>query len=302
MGLSVKLQVFEGPLDLLLHLIDKNKIDIYDIPIVEITNQYMDYIHQMEREDLNIMSEFLVMAATLLDIKCKMLLPAEVNEEGEEEDPRKELVERLLQYKIYKYMAEELKDRQVDNAQTYYKDPTIPQEVLDYVEPVDVEALLSGVTLNSLNRVFRDVMKRQNNKIDPIRSKFGKIEKEEVTLPDRLSWVENYMRQHQTADFRSLLEAQCSKVQIIVTFLAVLELMKMGKIQVEQEDTFGEIRMKSCMEEKEMMEAGENMENLESISENAKSEELYKSEEFVSGKETMKAINEEKESEDEDDD
>ena len=83
MGLSVKLQVFEGPLDLLLHLIDKNKIDIYDIPIVEITNQYMDYIHQMEREDLNVMSEFLVMAATLLDIKCKMLLPAEVNEEGE---------------------------------------------------------------------------------------------------------------------------------------------------------------------------------------------------------------------------
>ena len=215
MGLSVKLQVFEGPLDLLLHLIDKNKIDIYDIPIVEITNQYMDYIHQMEREDLNIMSEFLVMAATLLDIKCKMLLPAEVNEEGEEEDPRKELVERLLQYKIYKYMAEELKDRQVDNAQTYYKDPTIPQEVLDYVEPVDVEALLSGVTLNSLNRVFRDVMKRQNNKIDPIRSKFGKIEKEEVTLPDRLSWVENYMRQHQTADFRSLLEAQCSKYRLL---------------------------------------------------------------------------------------
>ena len=100
MGIPVKLPVFEGPLDLLLHLIDKNKIDIYDIPIVEITNQYMEYIRQMEREDLNVMSEFLVMAATLLDIKCRMLLPKEVNEEGEEEDPRQELVEQLLQYKI----------------------------------------------------------------------------------------------------------------------------------------------------------------------------------------------------------
>ena len=99
MGIPVKLQVFEGPLDLLLHLIDKNKIDIYDIPIVEITNQYMDYIKAMEREDLNVMSEFLVMAATLLDIKCKMLLPKEVTEDGEEEDPRQELVEQLLQYR-----------------------------------------------------------------------------------------------------------------------------------------------------------------------------------------------------------
>ena len=88
MGIPVKLEVFEGPLDLLLHLIEKNKTDIYDIPIVEITDQYMEYIHAMEREDLGIMSEFMVMAATLLDIKCKMLLPKEVNEEGEEEDPR----------------------------------------------------------------------------------------------------------------------------------------------------------------------------------------------------------------------
>ena len=98
MGIPVKLEVFEGPLDLLLHLIEKNKIDIYDIPIVEITDQYMEYIHAMEREDLGVMSEFMVMAATLLDIKCKMLLPKEVNEEGEEEDPRAELVEKLLEY------------------------------------------------------------------------------------------------------------------------------------------------------------------------------------------------------------
>ena len=111
MGIPVKLEAFEGPLDLLLHLIEKNKIDIYDIPIVEITEQYMEYIRQMQEENLNIMSEFMVMAATLLDIKCKMLLPKEVTEEGEEKDPREELVQQLLEYKMYKYMSYELRDR-----------------------------------------------------------------------------------------------------------------------------------------------------------------------------------------------
>ena len=113
MEMTVKLQVFEGPLDLLLHLLEKNKVNIYDIPIVEITNQYMEYIAEMKRQDLNVVSEFLVMAATLLDIKCKMLLPKEVNEEGEEEDPREELVQKLLEYKMYKYMSYELKDREL---------------------------------------------------------------------------------------------------------------------------------------------------------------------------------------------
>ena len=201
MGIPVKLQVFEGPLDLLLHLIDKNKIDIYDIPIVEITNQYMEYIQAMEKEDLNIMSEFLVMAATLLDIKCRMLLPKEINEEGEEEDPRAELVEQLLQYKMYKYMSYELRDRQMDGEQVLYKDPSIPNEVLEYVEPVDLDELLGDLTLAKLNRIFKEVMKKQVDKIDPVRSKFGKIEKEEVTLPDRLDFVSEYARTHSRSVF-----------------------------------------------------------------------------------------------------
>ena len=235
MGIPVKLQVFEGPLDLLLHLIDKNKIDIYDIPIVEITNQYMEYIQAMEKEDLNIMSEFLVMAATLLDIKCKMLLPKEVNEEGEEEDPRQELVEQLLEYKMYKYMSYELRDRQMDGEQVLYKDPSIPNEVLEYVEPVDLDELLGDLTLAKLNRIFKEVMKKQVDKIDPVRSKFGKIEKEEVTLPDRLDFVSEYARTHSRFSFRSLLEQQTSRTQIVVTFLAVLQLMKEGVILIRQE-------------------------------------------------------------------
>ena len=180
MAIPVKLPVFEGPLDLLLHLIDKNKIDIYDIPIVEITDQYLEYIHQMEREDLNIMSEFMVMAATLLDIKCRMLLPKEVNEEGEEEDPRAELVQQLLEYKMYK---------------------------------------------------------------------FGKIEKEEVSLPDKMTYVEQFAVKKRRFSFRDLLESQPGKVHVIVTFLAILELMKTGKIRISQEELFGDILIESLEDE-----------------------------------------------------
>ena len=143
MGIPVKLEAFEGPLDLLLHLIDKNKVNIYDIPIVEITAQYMEYIHEMQRQDLNVMSEFLLMAATLLDIKSRMLLPKEVNEEGEEEDPRQELVEQLLEYKLYKYMSYELRDMQADAAYVMYKAPTIPEEVRAY-RPKDRSLRASG--------------------------------------------------------------------------------------------------------------------------------------------------------------
>ena len=249
MGIPVKLQVFEGPLDLLLHLIEKNKIDIYDIPIVEITNQYMEYIKAMQKEDLNIMSEFLVMAATLLDIKCRMLLPKEVNEEGEEEDPRQELVEQLLEYKMYKFMSYELKDRELDGDRIMYKTASIPDEVKGYVPPVDLDKLLGDLTLVQLNRIFKEVMKRQESKVDPVRSKFGKIEKEEVTLPDKLDYVTEYARSHRKLGFRALLKKQSSKVQVVVTFLAILQLMKEGVIFIEQDQPFDEIMITSKVEE-----------------------------------------------------
>ena len=241
MGIPVKLNVFEGPLDLLLHLIDKNKIDIYDIPIVEITDQYMEYIRAMEEADLGVMSEFMVMAATLLDIKCKMLLPKEVNEEGEEEDPRAELVEKLLEYKMYKFMSYELNDKMDDAANVYFKKPTIPEDVLKYREPVDPRELLAGMTLEKLNAIYKSIIRRQEDKIDPIRSKFGKIEKEEVSLSDKMLELRDYALEHRRFSFRDLLERQCSKVQVIVTFLSILELMKMGHIHVEQEALFDDI-------------------------------------------------------------
>lgn len=245
-GIPVKLQVFEGPLDLLLHLIEKNKVNIYDIPIAEITDQYMEYIHQMQQEDLNIMSEFMVMAATLISIKCRMLLPKEVNEEGEEEDPREELVRQLLEYKMYKYMSYELRDRMAAAAKNVYKAPTVPKEVLSYREPVDPEELLKGLTLAKLNDIFQSVIRRQEDKVDPIRSKFGKIEKEEISLPDKMGEVEDYARSHRYFGFRDLLSKQSSKVQVIVTFLSILELMKMGKIRISQKETSGKFILKAA--------------------------------------------------------
>lgn len=241
MGIPIKLQVFEGPLDLLLHLIDKNKVNIYDIPIVEITDQYLEFVNAMDRQDLNIVSEFLVMAATLIDIKSRMLLPKKVNEEGNEEDPREELVKQLLEYKMYKYMSLELKDREIDAGRAMYKKPTVPQEVLKYEAPVDIDSLLADVTLTKLNNIFNMVMQRVEDKVDPVRSKFGKIEKEEVTLPEKMEYVKDYARKHKHFSFKDLLLKQSSKLQVIVSFLAILELMKTGIISIFQEDIFDDI-------------------------------------------------------------
>lgn len=241
MGISYKLEHFEGPLDLLLHLIEKNKVSIYDIPIALIAEQYLEFVSNMETEDLNIVSEFLVMAATLIDIKSRMLLPAEVNEDGEEEDPRAELVERLLEYKKYKYMAMELQDMELDAEKLLYKDPTIPKEVLRYEAPVDLDKLLDGLTLAKLQSIFESVMKRKADKIDPIRSKFGDIKREPVSLEKKIGSVMHYARKHKKFSFRQILEKQGDKTDIVVTFLAILELMKIGKIYLTQEATFDDM-------------------------------------------------------------
>ena len=263
MSISYKLEQFEGPLDLLLHLIEKNKVSIYDIPIAEITDQYLEYVSQMEREDLNVVSEFLVMAATLLDIKSRMLLPAEVNEEGEEEDPRAELVERLLEYKMYKYMAFELKDRELDAEKVFYKNPTIPKEVARYEPPVDLDKLLDGLTLAKLQRIFESVMKRREDKVDPIRSNFGTIRQEPVSLEEKITSVMDYARKHRRFSFRAMLERQGDKLEVVVTFLAVLELMKIGKIHLTEEHLFDDMEIETLEEEGNEEEL--NLEDIEEL-------------------------------------
>lgn len=241
MAIPVKLEAFEGPLDLLLHLIDKNKINIYDIPIALITEQYMEYLNVMEQQDLDNMSEFLVMAATLLKIKSKLLLPKEETKEEVMEDPRQELIERLLEYKMYKFASLELKDRHLDADKKFFKKKTLPLEVLEYKQEVHVEDLLCNITLSKLNYIFQSVIKKQTEKLDPVRSQFGKIEKEEVNLPKKMYHVQEYGLKHKKFSFRKLLETQDNKMEVIVTFLCILELMKLGRIQTVQEEVFDDI-------------------------------------------------------------
>lgn len=241
MEISYKLENFEGPLDLLLHLIEKNKVSIYDIPIVLITEQYLEYVSNMETQDLDVVSEFLVMAATLIDIKSKMLLPVDETAECEEEDPRAELVRRLLEYKTYKYMAGELEEREEGAQLLLYKDPTIPKEVLKYEPPIELDNLLDGLTLAKLQKIFESIMRREEDKIDPVRSSFGTIRKEPVSLEQKIESILSFARIHKNCSFRQILEKQANKVDVVVTFLAVLELMKIGKIKLTQEEIFDDM-------------------------------------------------------------
>lgn len=245
MALKVELQVFDGPLDLLLNLIEKNKINIFDIPITEITDQYLEYVRKMEEADLGVMSEFMVMASELISIKCRMLLPREVDDSGEEIDPRDDLVQQLLEYKTYKYMSYELKDR-MDAAGSVFKPETIPKEVSSYRPEVDPADIIGDLTLERLHQVFDQVIRRQEEKIDPVRSRFGTITKEEVSLPEKLDSVARYAKEHRHFSFRSLLSNQSSKVQVVVTFLAVLELIKYGFLMCRQDSPDDDITIDSA--------------------------------------------------------
>lgn len=251
MELSYKLEHFEGPLDLLLHLIEKNKVDIYDIPIIEITEQYLEYVRKLEHEDLDLVSDFLVMAATLLEIKARMLLPREVDEDGEELDPRAELVARLLEYKKYKYMGQLLAAGEDAAAQYFFKKPSLPPEVKNYVPPIDLDELLQGVSLERLRAIFNEVLRRQDEKVDRVRSGFGLIHREKISLESRIGAVLNYARQHRRFSFRHMLESASSRMEVVVSFLAVLELMKMGRINLMQEAPFADMEIEILEKEGE---------------------------------------------------
>lgn len=241
MNISFKLQSFEGPLDLLLYLIEKNKVNIYDIPVAEITAQYLNYIKTMKEENLDVVSEFLVMAATLIGIKSKMLLPAQNDDEVADEDPRAELVEKLLEYKYFKYISCELKEKHTVASKSIIKPSTLPQEIKDYEAPIDLEELVGDLTLSRLNDIFLQVIRKQGEKIDIVRSKFGKIQRDEVSTSDKIEVILSKLTRSNTFSFRSLLMEQCSKLHIIVTFLAVLELMKTGMITICQTEIFDDI-------------------------------------------------------------
>ena len=230
MDIQFKLTSFEGPLDLLLHLIEKNKVDIYDIPISMITDQYLEYINEMEKHDAELTSDFLVMAATLLDIKAKMLLPKEVDSEGNEEDPRAELVEKLIEYKTYKYMSLELKDKAIVASKAMYKNSTIPEEVAKYEPPIDLDEFIGDLTISKLKAVFDDVLKRSNEKVNVEIMHHGRVQREKISLPDKIEEIRRHIANNKQFSFRDLIEKQETRMNIIVTFLVILELMKTGEV------------------------------------------------------------------------
>ena len=142
---------------------------------------------------------------------------------------------------MYKCMAYELRDRQMDAEQVFFKEPTIPPEVAEYEEPVDLAELVGDMNLAKLDQIFKSIMKKQVDKIDPIRSKFGEIEKEEISLEDHIVFLDSYAKEHKTFSFRKLLENGSGKTYVIVTFLGILEMMKMGKLTIVQENIFDDI-------------------------------------------------------------
>ena len=172
-----------------------------------------------------------------------MQLPSEPKEEETAEDPREELVERLLEHKMYKYMAMELKDRQVDASKAMFKGTTLPEDMVYEEPPVDLDALVGNMDFQKLHQIFLDVLKRQEDKMDPIRSRYGRIEQEEVSLSDRIDYLLAYGEKCSRFSFRELLSKGQSKNYVIVSFLAVLELMKGGVIRISQDGIFGDIEI-----------------------------------------------------------
>lgn len=235
----MKLDGFEGPLDLLLHLINRFEIDIYDIPMAEITEQYLLYIRTMQELELDVASEYLVMAATLLAIKSKMLLPQheEMNEELEdvvEEDPREELVERLIEYKKYKEAAKELKERERERGQIFTKPPS---DLSDYSQEIEACGADLQVTVYDMLGAFHKLLRRKKLQ-KPLSTK---IAREEISIEQRMDEIREKIISSNRAFYFEELFPSHEREHIVVTFLAILELMKRNEILVEQQTNFAEI-------------------------------------------------------------
>lgn len=240
MDYKVVIETFEGPLDLLLHLIEKAKVDIYDIPIKEITNQYIEYIKNMQELDLEVTSEFLTMASTLLEIKSKMLLPSYKdgdNEcqqlEMEEVDPRLELIEKLVEYKKYKMAADKLRDKEIIQKKVFTK---LKEEI---VIEEDCELPLEGLDLSKLVKGLNNVLKKINNKYKTI--DIDEIQRDEITLEEGIERIMRKLDNHNKINFSKLFDENSTRSEIVVSFLSVLELIKMKYITVRQEINFTDI-------------------------------------------------------------
>jgi len=239
--ITIRLDAFEGPLDLLYHLIEKNEIDIYDIPIARLTDQYLEYLDAAEDRDMDGMSEFLVMAATLLEIKSKLLLPKPKNEEEEGPDPREELVKRLLEYKKIKDVTDEWRQCEEDAALVFYKEADQAVKQLKEKDPQVLEDFLQGVTMEDLYLAFQQVMNRRQTKVDHVRSSFKTVPRDLFTVQEKMEYIRDMLILQPKTTFFSIFRVNARKMEKVVTFLALLELIKQKEVQISQMMTFGEI-------------------------------------------------------------
>lgn len=239
--LTIQLEVFEGPMDVLYHLIEKNKIDIYDIPIAELADQYLAYLDTMQERDMEHMSSFLVMAATLLEIKSKMLLPKLYDEEEDGVDPREELMWRLLEYKKIKNITTDFRILEEEAAVFCYKkaDDTIKE--MKIADEGSLADFLEGVTMIQLCDAFQEVMKRKEGKIDTVRSGFKSVERDSFTIEEQSLYIRDMLILHARINFSEIFRFGARKIEKVVTFLAILELIKIHEIVITQEDIFSEI-------------------------------------------------------------
>lgn len=229
--MDFKINEFEGPLDLLLHLIKESKMNIMDIEIEKITDQYMNYLDLQEKMNLEIASEYLVMASELIELKSKLLLPNPKNEEGEEEDLREELVNRLLEYQAYKEITKVLQDKENLRKEIYTK---APENIRNYVEE-DV-SITTDVTLDDLVEAFKKYLERKKE-TKPLQTK---ITVNEVTVSSRRHDIKNLLRTKKRVSFFELFPV-VSKEYVIATFLAVLEMAKSHELTITQDGTFDDI-------------------------------------------------------------
>ena len=244
MKYNIEIEVFKGPFDLLFHLIEKNKIDIYDIPISEIVDQYIDYLYTMESLNLEIASEFLVMASTLIHIKSKLLLPSEVSSQEETEDmdidPRDELVKKLLEYKKYKIATAKLKEQENYYNKLYFK---AREELI--VNQNDNNVIIEDFNITNLLETFERIISKKIK--EPTLDNDNNIKaiyRESITIEDQINKIMNVLKSHDFIDFNKMFVNENNRLNIIISFLAVLELIKRKEIITYQEKDSDNITIK----------------------------------------------------------
>ena len=244
---KIKVADFEGPFDLLLHLIKKNKMDIYNIEIYKITNQYLRYLDEMKEMDLEITSEFIVIAATLIEIKSKSLLPKVKVEDENEEDIENKLKLRLIEYKQIKAVSSFFKERHINSGEIYSKKPEII-EIEDEKATKSNEDIFKNLTLIDLYNIYNNILDTYHNKQNNINVVQRKIYTDKYKVEDKMKELLDRFNNVNVIEFRSIIKESESKLETVVTFLALLELIKLRVIIAYQEGNFKEILMKRRVE------------------------------------------------------